>query len=53
MSIKIEQVQLNNEIVDVAIRGNMIAGIAPAISGSFDAVIDGRNKLLMPPFLLR
>ena len=50
MSIKIEQVQLNNEIVDVAIRGNMIAGIAPAISGSFDTVIDGSNKLLMPPF---
>ena len=50
MSIKIEQVRLNNDIVDVAIQGNMIAGIAPVIDGSFDTVIDGRNKLLLPPF---
>ena len=50
MSIKIEQVRFQDNIVDVAIEGNRIAGIAPAIPGNFDVVIDGRNKLLMPPF---
>jgi len=50
MSIKIEQVLWNGNIVDVAIEGNIIAGIAPAIPGNFDTVIDGRNKLLAPPF---
>lgn len=50
MSIKIEQVLWNGNIVDVAIEGNIIAGIAPAIPGNFDTIIDGRNKLLAPPF---
>ena len=50
MSIKIEQVRLGNDIVDVAIRGNVIDEIAPCIGGVFDTVIDGRGKYLTVPF---
>lgn len=50
MSIKIEQVRLHNEIVDVAIQGNRIQKIAPQIAGEFDRVIDGRSKLLTAAF---
>lgn len=50
MSIKIEQVRLGNDIVDVAIRGNVIDEIAPCIGGVFDTVIDGRGKYLTAPF---
>ena len=50
MSIKIEQVLWNRQIVDVAIHGNRITRIAPEISGEFDQVINGRDKLLTPAF---
>ena len=50
MSIKIEQVQFKNNIVDVAIQGNRIARIAPQLSGEFEQTIDGRGKLLTAAF---
>ena len=50
MSIKINQVLFNGKCVDVAIENDMISKIAPVIDGSFDCVIDGKNKLLIPPF---
>ena len=50
MSIKIEQARFNDAIVDVAIQGNLITGIAPNIDGVFDTVIDGRGKYLTAPF---
>ena len=50
MNIKISQVLFNNKIVDVAIENDRIREIAPQIEGSFDAIIDGHNKLLIPPF---
>lgn len=50
MSIKISQVLFNNNIVDVAIENDRIQAIAPRLGGAFDTVIDGHNKLLIPPF---
>ncbi|MBO5924460.1 MAG: amidohydrolase [Lentisphaeria bacterium] len=50
MSIKISQVLFNNNIVDVAIEGDRIKQIASRIDGAFDSIIDGHNKLLVPPF---
>ena len=50
MNIKIEQVLFNNRIVDVAIENDSVKTIAPRIPGEFDKVIDGRHKLLVPPF---
>ena len=50
MSIKISQVLFNGNIVDVAIENDRISRIAPVIEGRFDTVIDGYNKLLIPPF---
>ena len=50
MSLKIEQVRLNNQTVDVLIEGNRIAGIAPRIPETADQIIDGRNKYIAPPF---
>ena len=50
MSIKIEQVQFKNNIVDVAIQGDRIARIAPQLSGEFEQTIDGRGKLLTAAF---
>ena len=50
MSIKISQVLFNNNIVDVAIENDRIQAIAPRLGVAFDTVIDGHNKLLIPPF---
>ena len=50
MSIKISQVLFNGNIVDVAIENDRISRIAPVIEGRFDNVINGRSKLLVPPF---
>ena len=50
MSIKISQVLFNGKCVDAVIENDMISRIAPVIDGSFDCVIDGKNKLLIPPF---
>ena len=50
MNIKINQVLFNNQLVDVAIENDHIKAIAPKIEGAFDTVIDGCNKLLIPPF---
>ena len=38
------------ENMSVAVRGNRIALIAPAVDGDADRVIDGTGKLLMPGF---
>ncbi len=50
MSIKISQVLFNGQLADVAITNDRISRIAPQITGNFDTVIDGRDKLLIPPF---
>ena len=50
MSILIKSVQLNNNIVDIAIDKNRISRIAPSVDGVFDTVIDGSGKLALPPF---
>lgn len=50
MDIKISQVLFNDSIVDVAIKNDRISRIAPVIAGEFDTIIDGKNKLLIPPF---
>ena len=50
MSILIKSVLLDNNTVDIAIVGNRIAKIAPSIDGTFDTVIDGRDKVALPPF---
>ena len=50
MSLLIKAVRLKNEIVDIAIEQNRIARIAPQITGKFNTVIDGSDKLALPPF---
>ena len=50
MSVLIKSVLLNNNTVDIAIIGNRISKIAPHIDGAFDTVIDGENKVALPPF---
>ena len=50
MSIKISQVFWDGKCVDVVIENDSIAQIAPQVEGDFDIVIDGKNKLLIPPF---
>ena len=50
MSIKIEQVQWNGQIVDATIEGNRIKRIAPVVNGNFDTIIDGRGKMMTAPF---
>jgi len=50
MNTLIRNVVLNGKVTDIAIQGNRISRIAPAITGEFDKVIDGSGQAALPPF---
>lgn len=49
-SLLVRNVRLDQTITDIAINGNRIARIAPAITGTFDQTIDATGMLAAPAF---
>ncbi len=51
MSILIKNVVLNNEEIDILIKGNKISKIADNIQAETEYQIDGKNMVVLPPFI--
>jgi 5-methylthioadenosine/S-adenosylhomocysteine deaminase len=51
MSILIKNVELNNQITDIYIEGNIILKIGLSLNFKADKILNGKNKAVIPGLL--